>query len=61
MDSAKAPVETSSPFPASVLIPFLKITQDIRPEGRRGLEAGLRHPGTKKGFVSLVVHWVPSI
>lgn len=30
VDLAKAPVDTSSPFPASVLIPFLKIVQDIR-------------------------------
>lgn len=30
VDLAKAPVDTSSPFPASILIPFLKIVQVIR-------------------------------
>lgn len=42
VDLAKAPGDTSSPFPASVLIPFLKIMQDTRKLNiKAAVEAGL--------------------
>lgn len=49
VDLAKTPVDTSSPFPASVLIPFLKIMQNIYMlKVKAALAAGLQHSGTER-------------